>query len=438
LIHFAALYRPGAVGETGAMADSHASRGAGAAVSGADAVVIGGGPVGLVFARALASAGMSVAVVDREAPGAGPEAGSDGRVSAVAPGSRRVLEALGLWRAMAAAAQPVRDIRVTDGAAPAFLHLGHGETGPEPLGHVVENRVIRSVLAGAFAADPAMTMLAPARVAEIARERNGARVALADGRVIRAPLVVGADGRASPVRAAAGIGVAEWDYDQGAIVATIAHARRHEGVAEERFLPAGPFAVLPMTDDAEGRHRSSVVWTERAALVPALLALDARDFEAELGRRLGDHLGAVAAVGPRWSYPLGLTLADSYVAERLALIGDAAHAIHPIAGQGLNLGIRDAAALAEVVVDARRLGLDHGTTAALADYERWRRFDNVCLAAATDLLDRLFSTGFAPLRAARALGLAAVQRLGFARRLILREAMGIAGDLPRLVRGEPL
>ena len=253
-----------------------------------------------------------------------------------------------------------------------------------------------------------------------------------------ARLLVGADGRNSRVRRAAGINVTEWRYDQAAIVTTVTHARPHHGVAEEHFTSAGPFAILPLTDDAEGRHRSSVVWADRAARVADFLSLTETDFNGELARRFGDHLGAVRAVGPRWSYPLALTLAEGYVGQRVALVGDAAHAIHPIAGQGLNLGVRDAAALAEVVVDAARLGLDIGMKTQLLDYERWRRFDNTCLAAMTDVLNRLFSQRFAPLAWARAAGLAAMNRIAPARHLMMREAMGISGELPRLVRGERL
>ncbi len=413
-------------------------RGADGGMWKADVAVAGGGMAGLTLALALASAGLSVTVVERDDPGAWADHAFDGRVSAIAAGSRRVLETLGAWGAMAKAAEPILDIRVSDDDQPFLLHFDHEELGAGPLGHIVENRVIRAALAAAVAARDRIRMLAPAAIAAIARDRRGATLTLGDGRQVTAALLVGADGRGSRVREEAGISQTHWRYGQAAIVTTVIHDRPHEGAAEERFLAAGPFAILPMTDDAAGRHRSSIVWTERADLVPAYLELGAADFDAELARRFGDHLGGVRADGPRWSYPLGLNLAETYVAERLALIGDAAHGIHPIAGQGLNLGIRDAAALAEVVVDARRLGLDFGMTTALEGYERWRRFDNVALAAATDILNRLFSNDFGPLRLARGLGLAAVGRIGPARRLFMREAMGLAGDLPRLVRGEAL
>jgi 2-octaprenyl-6-methoxyphenol hydroxylase len=404
----------------------------------AEVTVVGGGMAGLTLALALVSAGLKVCVIERDDPLLWADQAFDGRVSAIAAGSRRVFETLGLWRAMADEAAPILDIRVTDDDQPLFLHFDHGELGHEPLGHILENRAIRAALLGAVDRFPSLVLIAPKEIAAIERDGRAAVVLLDDGRTVTAPLLVGADGRASRVREDAGINQTEWRYDQAAIVTTVIHQKPHEGVAEERFLAPGPFAILPMTDDDAGRHRSSIVWTERCDLVPAFMDLNTADFNAALNERFGDHLGASGAVGPRWSYPLGLSLAEAYVADRMALIGDAAHGIHPIAGQGLNLGIRDAAALAEVVVDAARLGLDFGMKTVLEDYQRWRRFDNVALAGATDILNRLFSNTFGPLRLIRGLGLAAVNRIGPARRLFMREAMGLAGDLPRLVRGDAL
>ncbi|MDH3242142.1 MAG: UbiH/UbiF/VisC/COQ6 family ubiquinone biosynthesis hydroxylase [Alphaproteobacteria bacterium] len=403
-----------------------------------DVAIIGGGMAGATLALALQSVGVGVVVIERDDPGRWADQAFDGRVSAIAAGSRQVWQSLGAWEAMARDAEPILDIRVTDGDQPFVLHFDHQELGGGPMGHILENRRIRAALLDAVEAAPGIRLMAPRGVAGIERDAAAAVVTLEGGGAVQALLVVGADGRGSQVRESAGINQTAWRYGQGAIVTTVLHERPHEGTAEERFLDPGPFAILPMTDDEEGRHRSSIVWTDRADLVPAYLDLGASDFNAELAVRFGDHLGAVQATGPRWSYPLGLNLAESYIAPRLALIGDAAHGIHPIAGQGLNLGIRDAAALAEVVVDARRLGLDFGMTTVLDDYQRWRRFDNVALAAATDVINRLFSNPLSPLRLVRGLGLAAVNRLGPARRLFMREAMGLAGDLPRLVRGETL
>jgi 2-octaprenyl-6-methoxyphenol hydroxylase len=409
-----------------------------------DVVIVGGGLVGLTLAAALGGAGLRVAVIDRERPAVAAADPFDGRGSAIAWGSARVLRAIGLWPHLAAHAQPINDIRVSDGDSLLFLHYDHRAAGigadgqPAPLGYIIENRYTRRALYGALAEVPEVTLLAPAEVTRL--ERGAGRVAahLADGRVVRAALAVACDGRDSPQRQAAGIGVVRWSYRQTGIVCSIAHERPHHGVAHERFLPAGPFAVLPLPDAPDGTHLSSIVWTERAELVPAMLALSDGEFSDEIARRFGDSLGAIRVAGPRWAYPLGLIHAERYVAHRLALAGDAAHGIHPIAGQGLNLGLRDVAALAECIVDAARLGLDIGGADTLARYERWRRVDNLLLAGVTDVLNRLFSNDLAPLRLVRDLGLGAVERLPPVKRMFMRHAMGVLGDLPRLVRGEAL
>jgi 2-octaprenyl-6-methoxyphenol hydroxylase len=267
---------------------------------------------------------------------------------------------------------------------------------------------------------------------------------LGDGAKLAARLVAAADGKDSPLRRAADIRTVEWRYHQIGIVTTVAHERPHAGIAIEHFLPAGPFAILPMTDESSKdaaltrRGRSSIVWTEDAALAPHLVKLPDAEFAAELGSRFGDFLGAIEPVGPRWSYPLSLMQAERYTARRLALVGEAAHVIHPIAGQGLNVGIRDIAALAELIIDARRLGLDIGDDAVLEPYQRWRRADALLLAAVTDGLNRLFSNAIPPMRLARDLGLAAVNRLPPLKRLLMRHAMGTLGERPRLARGERL
>jgi 2-octaprenyl-6-methoxyphenol hydroxylase len=450
----------------------------------ADAAIIGAGAAGLILAVALAQSGIAVAVIDRRDPmprenGAADEGPSDGRVFALSAGSRRVLEGLGLWPELAEGAAAVTDILVSDRAGPPLVRFDHAEMEAGPLGHVVAADALQRVLVAAAGRQPGLRLLAPVQLKHVSRRleefmassspglsgrsmdapdkpghdvlalgqrasegivvgADNVRVNFADGGTLDARLVVGADGRQSLVRDAARINVTEWTYDQAAIVTTIHHARPHDGAAEERFLAGGPFAVLPLPDGADGTHRSSIVWTEPLGRVADLMALGADDFDAELARRLGSRLGAAQAIGARWTYPLALSLAESYVGNRVALIGDAAHAIHPIAGQGLNLGIRDAAALAEVIVDAHRLGLDIGMKTTLLDYERWRRFDNTCLAAATDLLNRLFGIGNAPFGALRRAGMRVLDRIGPARRLFMLEAMGLNGNLPRLVRGEPL
>lgn len=398
-----------------------------------DVVVVGGGMVGLTLGIALAGAGIETAVIDRDDPAGMREAAFDGRVSAIAFGSMRVLDGIGVWSAMAKSAQPILEIRVVESDSPLFLHYDHREVGDQPMGWIVENRVIRNALLDAAKTCPHLQQFAPATVEAIERSRDGAMVRLADGRTLAARLVGGADGRRSRVREDAGIGTIDWSYPQTGIVCTVAHERPHRGVAVERFLPAGPFAILPMVGD-----RSSLVWTERADLAPTILALDEAGFRSEMATRFGDYLGELKVVGPRWSYPLALCHAESYVAERLALVGDAAHAIHPIAGQGLNLGIRDVAVLAELVVDRFRLGLDIGSSDVLSHYQRWRRFDSTMLIAVTDGLNRLFSNDIAPLRLIRDVGLAAVNQVPPLKRLFMHHAMGVVGDLPRLVRGEPL
>jgi 2-octaprenyl-6-methoxyphenol hydroxylase len=397
-------------------------------------LIAGGGLNGLLLAVACADAGLEVALVDREDPAAMLSEAFDGRSSAIAYGSRRVLDGLGLWPAIAADAEPILEIRVADGASPLFLHYDHRELdGDEPLGYIVENRVLRSILVGRARALPSLQIFAPLSVEGVEAAPCATTARLSNRRRLRARLVAAADGAGSPLRRAAGIRTLDWRYPQTGIVTTVRHDRPHAGIAIEHFLPAGPFAILPMTG-----NRSSIVWTERAALASRLMAVPDPDFAAELAARFGDFLGSVEPVGPRWSYPLMLLLAERYAAPRLVLVGEAAHVIHPIAGQGLNLGIRDVAALAELVIDARRLGLDIGDDAVLERYQQWRRLDTVMLAAVTDGLNRLFSNEIAPLRLARDLGLAAVNRMPPLKRLLMRDAMGLVGDLPRLARGEPL
>ena len=400
----------------------------------AELLIAGGGLNGLLLGIACAGAGLAVALVDREDPAAMLDQGFDGRSSAIAYGSQQVLSALGLWPFIAAEAEPILEIRVADDNALLFLHYDHRELGADaPLGWIVENRVLRRALIEHARSLPTLAFLAPLEVGGVDTSPFAAEAALSDGRRLTSRLVAAADGARSPLRRAAGIRTVEWRYPQTAIVTTVRHERPHAGIAVEHFLPAGPFAILPMTG-----NRASIVWTERAGLAASLVALPDAAFTAELAARFGDFLGAVEPIGPRWTYPLQLMLAERYVDQRLALIGEAAHVIHPIAGQGLNLGIRDVATLAEIIIDARRLGLDIGEDLLLRRYQQWRRLDALLLAAVTDGLNRLFSNSIAPLRLVRDLGLAAVDRLPPLKRFLMRDAMGITGDLPRLVRGLPL
>lgn len=403
-----------------------------------EVIIVGGGMVGLSLACGLAGAGIEVVVIDRESPAAWTDRGFDGRASAIAYGSQQVLAGIGLWPLLAERACPIEEIRVSDQDSPLFLHYDHGEIGNRPMGYMVENRVTRAGLLTLAGGLDRLTLIAPGAVASVSREGAGVEVMLDDGREIAGGVLFACDGRNSAQRRAAGIGVTAWEYGQSGIVCSVAHERPHRNIAHERFLPAGPFAILPLLDDDQGRHLSSIVWTEKRHLAPALMALEDPSFEAELARRFGDFLGDVAVAGQRWSYPLGLLHAERYTARRLALVGDAAHAIHPIAGQGLNMGLRDVAALAEAVVDARRLGLDVGSEAVLGRYEQWRRLDNTLLMFVTDGLNRLFSNDVAPIRLGRDLGLAAVNAMPPLRKLFMRHAMGVVGTLPRLARGEPL
>ena len=404
----------------------------------ADIAVVGGGLSGLALAIACAAAGIETAVIDREDPGKFRDAAYDGRTTAIAYGSQQVLKGIGVWDALSADAEPIREIRVADGNSPLFLHYDRAEIDAEALGYIVENRLLRGALQDRAEALPSLTLYAPRAVDVAEFEDARARLTLSDGGHIAAALVVGADGRNSPMREAAGIKTWRKSYRQVAIVCVARHEKPHRGVAVEHFRAAGPFAILPMSTLKDGTHRSSIVWTEDEHDAPALLALEDKSFARQLASRFGDFLGRVEPEPGRWSYPLALIQAERYAAPRLALIGDAAHVIHPIAGQGWNLGVRDIAALAELLVDAHRLGLDLGSSDLLRRYERWRRFDSLTLTTVTDGLNRLFANDFPPLKLARDLGLAAVNHAPGLKRFFMRHAMGVTGDLPRLVKGETL
>jgi 2-octaprenyl-6-methoxyphenol hydroxylase len=400
-----------------------------------DIAIAGGGMVGLTLALALAQGGLEVAVADPLTRKQMEDETFDGRVAALAFASVRMLKVLGVWERLENNAQPIDDILVNEGTlgrgpTPFSLHFDHREIG-EPLGHIVENRHIRQALLAAVAAEQRIAFLPGTSAGALATDGNRAVLTLSDGNQIATKLVIAAEGRDSALREAQGIGTVGWDYGQTGIVTTVAHERPHRGVAYEQFLPTGPFAILPMTG-----NRASLVWTERTAQAQRIVALAEDEFTAELIKRFGMHLGEVAAVGPRWSYPLRLHLARHYVRPRFALAGDAAHTIHPLAGQGLNLGLKDVAALAETVLDAARLGLDYGRLDVLKRYERWRRFDSFALAAVTDSMNRLFSNDFPPLRLVRDLGLGAVDRIAPLRRFFMRHAGGDLGSLPRLLKGQ--
>jgi 2-octaprenyl-6-methoxyphenol hydroxylase len=400
-----------------------------------DVLIAGGGFAGLALAIALRDGlgdGFSVTVAD---PALASAQSKDPRASAIAAAARRMFEAVGAWQAVADKAQPILDMVVTDSklddaVRPTFLTFGGEVEEGEPFAHMVENRHLIDALV-ARAREASVGLRADA-VTGFAAGRQAIDVQLTGGEVA-ARLLVGADGARSAVREAAGIAIHGWNYDQSAIVTTVAHERDHNGRAEEHFLPAGPFAILPLTG-----KRSSIVWTESKAEAARIVALPDAEFHAELEKRFGLKLGDIEVAGPRRAFPLGLFTARSFIADRLALIGDAAHIIHPIAGQGLNMGLRDAAALAEVIADAARLGLDPGGADTLERYQRWRRFDTMSMGAATDGLNRLFSNESDALRIVRDVGLGLVERMPALKRVFVREAAGFTGEVPKLLRGEAL
>lgn len=401
-----------------------------------DVLVGGGGYVGLSLGVALKQAdpGMKVAVVDMR-PRAALE--NDPRASAVAAAASRMLARLGVWDEIAPEAQPmtemiVTDSRLRDAVRPVFLTFD-GEVEPgEAFAHMVPNGRMVAALADR-AVELGVELIAPDTVQGFSSGASDVEIRLGSGDIRRARLLVAADGVRSKLRELAGIGTVRWDYDQSGIVTTVRHERPHNGRAEEHFLPSGPFAILPLKG-----NRSSLVWSEKRLEAERLVKGDAFTFELELERRFGHHLGKIELDGPRHAFPLGLTLARGFVKPRLALAGDAAHGIHPIAGQGLNLGFKDVAALAEVLVEARRLGEDIGALDVLERYERWRRFDTFQMGVVTDVLNRLFSNDMDVVRAVRDVGLGFVDRLPSLKRFFIRQAAGLEGAVPRLLVGDPI
>ncbi|HTJ58180.1 MAG TPA: FAD-dependent monooxygenase [Devosiaceae bacterium] len=398
-----------------------------------DVIVVGGGPVGLTMALSLTRfiEGVKVALVDRRDFAVPP----DQRASALSAGARRLFEALSIWPTVEGEAQPVVEMKITDSgrddiARPLFLSFA-GEVAPgEPFAHMVPNRALLTALLDAVAGK--VDLVAPAEIAGFAVEPGGAALALKDGRVLKAPLVIGADGAQSVLRGLAGIGVVAHDYRQAGIVTTISHTLEHAGAAYEHFRPAGPFASLPL----KGK-RSSLVWTETPDQAQRYKAMPLEEVSLIIEGVMGSSLGTVTVEEKLQVFPLKLQMARDFAGPRLALIGDAAHVVHPVAGQGLNLGLKDVAALAEVVIDAMRLGLDHGAEDALLRYQRWRRFDATLMAMVTDGMNRLFSNDVAPVRAARDFGLGVVDRLPLVKSAMIRQAAAATGG-PKLLSGQPL
>jgi len=400
-----------------------------------DVLIAGGGFAGLALAIALRQALGGTFKVTVADPAFGKPS-QDARASAIAAAARRLFETIGVWDAVAADAQPILDMVVTDSklqnsVRPTFLTFT-GDVAPgEPFAHMIENGPLVAALVEKAKAEG--VALVASAVEQFDHDGEHADAQLADGKKISARLLVAADGARSKIREQAGISNHGWTYDQSAIVTTVAHEREHHGRAEEHFLPAGPFAILPLKG-----NRSSIVWTETTKEAERILALDDAGFHEELEKRFGLKLGDIKVAGARRAYPLGYFVARSFVGERLALVGDAAHIIHPIAGQGLNLGLRDIAALAEAIADAARLGLDIGGADVLERYQRWRRFDTMTMGVATDGLNRLFSNHSDVLRLVRDIGLGVVDRIPRLKDVFIRQAAGVTGDVPRLLRGEAL
>ena len=403
-----------------------------------DILIAGGGLNGAALALALGSAGLRVTIVDPMPAKVRKRAGFDGRAYAMAVASKRVLEMLGLWGPLEQHAGPILEIKVSDGRAgegpsPFVLEFDHAELEEGPMGWMVEDRHLRPALLTALEANSLIDRIDGAFVANHAPGTGGVTVTLSDGRELGAACLVAADGRESPTRERAGIGRVAWSYGQTALVCAIEHALPHGGIAHQFFMPPGPLAVLPLKG-----NRCSIVWTEQTGRAEEINALDAEGYLDVLRPRFGSFLGEISLAGERFTYPLGLSLAHSFIAPRLALLGDAAHAVHPIAGQGLNAGLRDVAALAEVLVDAHRRGEDIGRAEVLERYQLWRRFDATALAVATDGFNRLFSNDNSLLRLGRNLGLGLVGKVPALRRGFMREAAGLTGDLPRMAAGKAL
>lgn len=399
-----------------------------------DVVIVGGGHAGCSLACLLAAHNVSVACIDQDDPKKTLHQDFDGRTMAISFGSRRVMEAAGAWDSMKDEACPILDIEITESGAPTMLRFLAEDAQAEAFGWIVENRHLRSALYQRLAALPSAQHIAPARVKDFILKADSVDVELEDGRTLKAQLVIGADGRKSFTREWMGIATRGWSYRQRGIACVVSHENPHGNVAVEDFRSEGPFAILPMADDANGRHRSSIVWTEHGAEKESCLHWDEETFNAALGERFPAPYGKVRLAGKRFSYPLSLAHAQKYTAPRMALVADAAHGIHPIAGQGLNMGLRDIAVLAELLTAAKKKGGDCGSDDLLNAYEQARRFDNMTMAAATDALNKLFSNDLAPIRLIRKLGLRAVQKFPAARQFFMKQAMGASGHMPTLIR----
>jgi 2-octaprenyl-6-methoxyphenol hydroxylase len=401
----------------------------------ADVIILGGGLVGLALASALDSSGLSAILIDPADPAERKSSAFDGRTSAVSSSSMRMLEVTGVTDHLPQAGCPIRTIQVADGLQPGGLAFQPDDD--EPLGVMHENRNLRAALLARAEAGRDLRLLWKAKPSTVERGTHQVVVSLEDGRTLSAPVLAAVDGRHSPMREQAGIPLARWKYDHMAIVSTLRHERPHDNIAYEIFFPTGPFALLPMTDDAQG-HRSAIVWSVPNADAAGWMSLSDEQFAAEAQAAMGGFLGKIEMAAPRSTYPLGFHHAARITGHRLALVGDAAHAIHPIAGQGLNLGFRDAAALAQVLVEGSRLGLDLGDKQLLDRYQRWRSLDALSVAVATDSLTRIYGIPGKTASAVRRLGMSMIDRLSPIKNKLMSEARGTSGELPLLLRGLPI
>lgn len=404
-----------------------------------DILIVGGGLNGPALALALAQGGLRVTVVDARPAPARADAGFDGRAYALAIASRRLLAMVGVWPLVADLAQPILQIKASDGLAgqgpaPFFLTFDAAEIEEGPMGFLLEDRHLYSAFLQRMQQTPGLTLLSGENVIAQDTDAGGVAVTLASGRKLTCRLLVGCDGRGSGTAQRAGIRRVGWGYGQTALVTAIRHERDHAGVAHQFFMPEGPLAILPL----KGGHHSSIVWSEDSASAERIQNLPDDQYLAALRPRFGDFLGEISLAGDRFTYPLSLSLAERFIAPRVALVGDAAHGVHPIAGQGLNLGLRDVGALAQVVIEAARRGEDFGSQTTLEQYQRWRRFDATTLALGMDSVNRLFSNDNPLLRAGRDLGLGIVNAMPGLRRRFIRQAAGLQGDLPRLLAGKPI
>ena len=398
-----------------------------------DLLISGAGVVGMTLAYALAEQGLKVSIVDSLDVERSLTDEFDGRSYAISYAPYVMLKTIGLWNKIAAEAQPINEIHVTDGNSPVFLHFDQEELGDGPLGQMVEVRHIRAGLFDAIKDHKNITLLMPDKVDKAETYPGYVSVEFESGKQLEAALLVSAEGRGSTLRQQNDINIRVWNYNQTGIVTTVEHELDHQGIAHEKFFPSGPFAILPLQN-----KRSSIVWCEPPKRAKTIMGLPERSFNAELSKKFGSFLGDVKSLGQRWAYPLTMQLADDYTAERFCLIGDAAHGIHPIAGQGFNLGLRDIAALSEVLVDAYRLGGDIGSELVLERYVHWRRTDNNILALGMDGLTRLFSNDNPVISFARRAGIAAVEEMPPVKRFFMQHARGTVGKLPRLLRGNSL